>query len=157
MTDPSKDFRVPSSDGEQDAVAEQQQEQAERDRAAEVQRRLDDNASELAALLVFALTIPIGWALWWGWTEWMDRQVESSQPIGTVLRVGSAGSFSGSVVLETESGFYPLGKAITVAKGTALVLELRRSGRRFVCDVPRRLCVQTSVEGFVLNQAGGQR
>jgi len=99
-------------------------------------------------LILGVLVLPLGIAAVATWDEVRTRQVESVQPIGALQRMGTTGGWDGKVVVETEQGFYPLDAAITLAKGTGLTLETRRSGRRYVCDVARTLCVQTTRNGF---------
>ncbi len=56
-----------------------------------------------------------------------------------------------------EQGFLPLHKVVAIRAGTPLVLEVRATGRRYVCDGTRTLCVETSKEGFAEEAAGGRQ
>ena len=58
------------------------------------------------------------------------------------------GGLQGRVVIETDTGSYPLLQAPVIHKGTPLVLELRGNGQRFVCDLPRTLCIKTTPDEF---------
>jgi hypothetical protein len=46
---------------------------------------------------------------------WLGRQVSSRQPIGSVVKVTGEGR---QWLIETETGFYPLSRALVVEKGT---------------------------------------
>ena len=76
---------------------------------------------------------------------WMGRQVSSRQPIGSVVRVTGEGR---QLLIETETGFYPLSRALVVEKGTRLVLETRGNGDRYVCNVAGTVCGRTAKQGF---------
>ena len=97
------------------------------------------------ALLLLPLLILYG-------DDWFDFQgnadIVSRQPIGSVLRMSAASGLSEHVVIETQEGFHPLLGTAGIAKGTPLFLEIRGSGRRYVCDAPRRLCLETTREQF---------
>ena len=85
-----------------------------------------------------------------------DADVVARQPIGQVLRMSAAGGFSERIVLETTGNFYPLQGVASIAKGEVLTLELRRSGRRYVCNVTRTLCLETSREHFSVDPKSSQ-
>jgi hypothetical protein len=76
---------------------------------------------------------------------WMGRQVSSRQPIGSVVRVTGEGR---QLLIETETGFYPLSRALVVEKGTRLVLETRGNGDRYVCNAAGTVCGRTAKQGF---------
>ena len=78
----------------------------------------------------------------------MHTQVVSRQPIGHFQRMSGPGGLLGSVVIETETGSYPLWGTPVIAKGTPLVLEVRASGYHYICDESRGLCVQTTAKEF---------
>jgi hypothetical protein len=75
------------------------------------------------------------------WDTWHGQQVQSRTQIGTVVHMSGAGR---QLLLETETGFYPLNEPLAAAKGTPLVLEVRGNGERFVCDVAATVCSRTS-------------
>ena len=105
------------------------------------------------------ITVVIGGAplcllVWALFQVWGNEEVVSSQPIGTFIHMSAPAAWSGSVVIQTDQGFLPLHEAVAISTGTPLVLELRGSGRRYVCDRPRTLCVETSKEGFQPRQEG---
>ena len=78
-----------------------------------------------------------------------ETEVVSSQPIGHFMSMSGPGGLSNGVVIETEVGSYPLLRdAPVISKGTALVLEVRASGNRYICDTPRSLCVLTADKEF---------
>lgn len=107
-------------------------------------------------LLLLFVGLPLLWCLGTLWETWRDAEVVSSQPIGSLSRMSGATGWAGKVVIETEEGYFPLQEAVVLPKGTPLVLEERGSGRRYICDLPRRLCVRTSRESFVVGKEGGR-
>lgn len=85
----------------------------------------------------------ISWDLW---DSWQERDVVRSEPIGTVQRIAaSTGKWTtwSELILETEAAFYPVRREFSVRKGTPLVLETRRNGKRFICDPQTKVCVRT--------------
>ena len=107
------------------------------------------------------ITIVIGGAplcllVWALFQVWGNEDVVCSQPIGAFIHMSAPAAWSGSVVIQTDQGFLPLHEAVAISTGTPLVLELRGSGRRYVCDRPPTLCVETSKEGFTPHQAGAR-
>lgn len=99
-------------------------------------------------LILGFIVFPLAVAGLVSWDEVRSGQVESVEPIGALVNMSSTGGWERQVVVETERGFYPLESAVTLAKGTPLALDTRRSGRRYVCDVARTLCVATTRLGF---------
>ena len=85
-----------------------------------------------------------------------DADVVTRQSIGSVLRMSAPGGFSEHVVIETTEGFYPLRGQASISKGTALTLESRGSGRRYVCDIPRRLCLEITRDYFAAGSPGAK-
>ncbi len=75
-------------------------------------------------------------------------EVVSRQPIGHFQRMSGPGGWPGRVVIETESGSYPLWGTPVIAKGTPLVLETRASGNRYICDESGSLCLETTTQEF---------
>ncbi len=73
-----------------------------------------------------------------------ESQVVSNQPIGRFIGMSGPGGLQGGVVIETELGSYPLIRTAAISKGTPLLLEQRASDDRFICDVPRNLCIKTA-------------
>lgn len=76
---------------------------------------------------------------------WMGRQVSSRQPIGSVVKVIGEGR---KWLIETETGFYPVSKALMVNKGAPLVLEIRANGDRYVCNAAGTVCGRTARQGI---------
>ncbi|MGH6639670.1 MAG: hypothetical protein ACREBY_13850 [Polaromonas sp.] len=99
---------------------------------------------------------PLCLLVWALFQIWGNEDVVSSQPIGVFIHMSAPAAWSGSVVIQTDQGFLPLHEAVAISTGTPLVLELRGSGRRYVCDRPRTLCVETSREGFKPRQEGAR-
>lgn len=99
-----------------------------------------------ALLLMFALTVFI--SAYFIWLHWQTTEVEASRPIGQLLGMSGPGARQWPLVIETEQGFFPLGDAVAIPKGTPLMLEERASGKRFICDLKRTVCVQTSFESM---------
>ena len=85
-----------------------------------------------------------------------DADVVARQPLGSVLRMSAAGGFSERLVIETTQGFYLLHGVASVDRGELLTLELRRSGRRYVCNTARSLCLETTREHFSVNPKSSQ-
>lgn len=77
-----------------------------------------------------------------------ESQVVSSQPIGKFISMSGPGGLQNQVVIETDQGSYPIINAPAISKGTTLVLEVRQSGQRYVCDVTRDLCIKTAAAEF---------
>ena len=77
-----------------------------------------------------------------------ESQVVSSQPIGQFISMSGPGGLQNHVVIETDQGSYPIIDAPAISKGTNLVLEVRQSGQRYVCDVTRDLCIKTTATEF---------
>ncbi len=113
----------------------------------------EDNASdplEQVLMLFFSLLggAPFILTLLWAGGYWRQSEVISSSPIGHFIRMSGPGGFPGGVVIETDTGSYPLLKPPVISRGTALVLELRGNGQRFVCDLTRTLCIKTTLDEF---------
>lgn len=99
------------------------------------------------------LFIVVSVALFVTFVVWIVDRRESEvvicQPIGRFVSMSGPGGLSNGVVIETEVGSYPLLRdAPVISKGTALVLEVRASGNRYICDTPRSLCVLTTDKEF---------
>lgn len=121
------------------------------------QARLRKSSRRLWNQLLFLFVgLPLLWCLGTLWENWSDAEVVSSQPIGSLSRMSGATGWAGKVVIETEEGYFPLHEAVALHKGMPLVLEERGSGRRYICDLPRSLCVRTSRESFVMGKGGGR-
>jgi hypothetical protein len=60
------------------------------------------------------------------------------------------------LVIETQLGFFPLRKAVSIPRGTPLMVEERASGKRFVCNLGRTLCVQTSAASLTERERADQ-
>ncbi|MFC5522611.1 hypothetical protein [Polaromonas jejuensis] len=112
-------------------------------------------------VLFFALLmgLPLILFLFWVGSYWWQSEVISSRPIGNFIRMSGPGGLRSRVVIETDTGSYPLLWAPVISKGTPLLLELRGTGERFVCDLPHTLCIKTTPDEFTqsaqpLNPAG---
>lgn len=119
-------------------------------------RRQRSSRRLLTQLIFLFVGLPLLWCLGTLWETWRDAEVVSSQPIGSLSRMSGATGWGGKVVIETEEGYFPLHEAVALPKGMPLVLEERGSGRRYICDLPRSLCVRTSRESFVVGKEGGR-
>lgn len=84
----------------------------------------------------------------WYFALFGGAEVIDSKPIGYFISMSGPGGFRDRVVIETDLGSFPLLEAPVISKGTSLVLEVRRNGDRFVCDVPRQLCIKTAANEF---------
>lgn len=115
----------------------------ERDRASRLKQRLDEIHRTICRLLWVAACFPAGLAIYLLRDSFLEQQVASSLPIGTLQGMSAAGGSRGGVVLQTESGYYPLKKPIAAAQGVALTVAVRRNGSRYVCSPGRATCVAT--------------
>lgn len=99
----------------------------------------------LVFLLLLALAVL-------GSLVWLDHRLHTEvvlrQPIGQFQRMSGPGGLQGNVVIETDTGSYPLRGTPAIAKGTLLVMEARASGYRYICDAPRSLCIETTGKEF---------
>ena len=105
------------------------------------------------AVMVF-FVMPLVLLCEWQWYEWRDRAVESSQPIGYVR--GAIGDGASMMVEVADSPnptpgasslshvFYPLKTPRVIKQGEALTLQVRKSGKRFLCDAAGENCSETS-------------
>lgn len=73
----------------------------------------------------------------------LGTQVESSTPIGKVVNVTGGGGWAVKLVVQTDTGFYPLKGSVAIERGTPLHLERRRNGDTFVCAEDHG-CVETA-------------
>ena len=92
-------------------------------------------------LLVLAIAALLGAAGWLAWQLAIGHRVVGSESIGTLQGVLGGGGDRVAMVLETSRGFYPLQEPVALPKGVALVLQVRRNGRRFICDAAGVSCV----------------
>ena len=95
----------------------------------------------VGVMLVLATTLLVGATGWLGWQLVIGRRVVASESIGTLQGVLGGGGDRVAMVLETSRGFYPLQEPVALPKGVALVLQVRRNGRRFICDAGGVRCV----------------
>lgn len=113
----------------------------------------------LIAFFASLMALPLILFIFWVGSNWWQSEVVSSRPIGNFIRMSGPGGLRSRVVIETDTGSYPLLQAPVISKGTPLLLELRGSGQRFVCDLPRTLCIKSALDEFTqstqpLNPAG---
>ncbi len=97
--------------------------------------------SVFGGIVVTAMVALLGAMGWLGWQLEVGRRVVATEPIGTLQALVGGGGDRVAMVLETTRGFYPLQEPVALARGMALVLQLRRNGRWFVCDVDGVSCV----------------
>lgn len=116
----------------------------EQDRAVRLKQRLENIHRTIFRLLWVAACFPAGLAIYLLRDSFLEQQVASSQPIGTLQGMSVAGGSRGGVVLQTESGYYPLKTPIAAARGVSLTVEVRRNGSRYVCSPGRAICVETA-------------
>ena len=102
----------------------------------------------LVAFFALLMGLPLILFLFWVGRSWWQSQVVASRPIGQFIRMSGPGGWQSRVVIETDTGSYPLLWAPVISKGTSLVLELRGTGERFVCDLPHTLCIKTTPDEF---------
>ncbi len=106
--------------------------------------------SDLFLMAFFALLmgLPLILFLFWIGGYWWRSEVVSGRPFGHFIRMSGPGGLQGRVAIETDAGSYPLRQAPVISKGTPLVLELRGTGQRFVCDLPHTLCIKSTLDEF---------
>lgn len=73
----------------------------------------------------------------------LGTRVESSTPIGKVVNVTGGGGLTVKLVVQTDTGFYPLEASVAIERGTPLRLERRWNGDTFVCAADHG-CVETA-------------
>ena len=112
------------------------------------------DAVEKALTLFFALllVLPALWSSRFIYVSWTTDEVISTRSIGNFISMSGPGGLRGAVVIETDLGSFPLHSAAAIAKGTPLILELRDSGKRFICDTRKTLCLKTDGPDFTLPQ-----
>ncbi|HEY9096947.1 MAG TPA: hypothetical protein VIN35_14470 [Hydrogenophaga sp.] len=84
---------------------------------------------------------------------WQERQVATSETIGTLQGMTSGAGWRGGAVIAVrttptedaiaETRFYPLAKPIAAKQGAPLILDTRANGALFICDAQRRACART--------------
>ena len=105
---------------------------------------------EKALVLVFVLVFaaPAFWLFGSVHQSWTTDEVVSTRSIGNFVSMSGPGGLQKAVVIETSLGSFPLQSAAAIAKGTPLILELRQSGQRYICDVQRSQCIRTDGPDF---------
>lgn len=127
-------------------LTEQAIEEAFDQKLEQIEREMELRRKSLgrwALALLFVTLLLIG-------SIWRDRhrnqQVTSSAPAGQLLDLRPVqepkGFWPVVLVVQTSTGFFSLLEPINLATGTALVLEERQSGRRYVCDAQRTQCAE---------------
>ncbi|MEO8388005.1 hypothetical protein [Polaromonas sp.] len=105
---------------------------------------------EKALMVFFALLLvmPALWSSGYLYVFWTTDEVVSTRAIGNFVSMSGPGGWGGAVVLETDLGSFPLHSAASITKGTPLMLELRASGQRFICDARHTHCLKTHGPDF---------
>ena len=108
------------------------------------------DAVEKALMVFFALllVLPALWSSRFLYRAWTTDEVVSTRSIGNFVSMSGPGGLRGAVVIDTDLGSFPLHSAAAIAKGTPLILELRDSGKRFICDTRKTLCLKTDGPDF---------
>ena len=107
------------------------------------------------ALIVFftlLLVLPALWSSRLIYAAWTTDEVVSTRSIGNFVSMSGPGGLRGAVVIDTDLGSFPLHSAAAIAKGTPLILELRDSGQRYICDARKTLCLKSDGPDFTLPQ-----
>lgn len=89
-------------------------------------------------------------------SAFLGSQVEASANIGRVVNVTGGGGLAVKLLVQTESGFYPLKASVVIENGTPLILEKRVNGDVYVC-APNRGCVQTAHSAWAPSRIPGTR
>lgn len=82
-------------------------------------------------------------------SAFLGAQVEATVAIGKVVNVTGGGGLAVKLVVQTETGFYPLKASVVIERDTPLFLEKRKNGDVYVCG-PDRGCVSTSQAAWAL-------
>ena len=108
------------------------------------------DAVEKALMVFFALllVLPALWSSRFLYRVWTTDEVVSTRSIGNFVSMSGPGGLRGAVVIETDLGSFPLHSAAAIAKGTPLMLELRDSGNRYICDTRKTHCLKTDGPDF---------
>ena len=117
-------------------------------------RKTSSDPVEKALMVFFALllVLPALWSSRLIYAGWTTDEVVSTRPIGNFVSMSGPGGLRERVVIETDLGSFPLHSAAAIAKGTPLILELRDSGQRFICDTRKTYCLKTDGPDFSLSQ-----
>ena len=113
---------------------------------------MDAVEKALIVFFVLLLVLPALWSSRFIYVSWTTDEVVSTRSIGNFVSMSGPGGLRGAVVIETDLGSFPLHSAAAIAKGTPLILELRDSGQRFICDSRKTLCLKTDGPDFSLAQ-----
>ena len=113
---------------------------------------MDAFEKALIVFFVLLLVLPALWSSRFLYRVWTTDEVVSTRSIGNFISMSGPGGLRGAVVIETDLGSFPLHSAAAIAKGTPLMLELRDSGRRYICDTRKTLCLKTDGPDFSLAQ-----
>ena len=113
---------------------------------------MDAVEKALIVFFVLLLVLPALWSSRFLYRVWTTDEVVSTRSIGNFVSMSGPGGLRGAVVIETDLGSFPLHSAAAIAKGTPLILELRDSGQRFICDARKTLCLKTDGPDFSLAQ-----
>ena len=100
--------------------------------------RLGKFETTLVLFFILCFAMPMFWGFQLIYIAWTNDEVVSTRPIGNFVRMSGPGGFQGRVVIETDVGSYPMRFAAAAAKGTPLVLELRASGKRYICSAANK-------------------
>lgn len=107
-------------------------------------RQQGEVAINLTRWFMVILSMPFLWFGVYQWEKNRHEQVISSKPIGELLDLqpvtNARGLRPAILLLKTSTGFVSLRDPLNLASGVALVREERKSGRSYVCDVPRTQC-----------------
>ena len=108
------------------------------------------DALDRALVLFFCLlaAVPLIWLVTFIYVSWTDEAVVSTRSIGNFVSMSGPGGLHNRVVIETDLGFFPLHSAAAITKGTPLILELRASNQRYICDARKTLCLTTEGPDF---------
>ena len=88
----------------------------------------------LVLIFILSLAMPVYWGLQLIYTAWINDEVVSTRPIGNFIRMSGPGGLQDRVVIETDIGSFPMREAAAITKGTPLVVQVRASGKRYICS-----------------------
>ena len=104
--------------------------------------RLDKFETTLVVIFILCLAMPVYWGFQLIYTAWTNDEVVSTRSIGNFIRMSGPGGLQDRVVIETDIGSFPMREVAAITKGTPLVMEVRASGKRYICSAAKKQTAQ---------------
>lgn len=127
-------------------LTEQAIEEAFDRKLEQIEREMERRRKSLGrwALVLLFVTLLLAGSIWRD--RHRNQQVASSAPAGQLLDLRPVqepkGFWPVVLVVQTGTGFFSLLEPLNLATGTALVREVRQSGRQYLCDEQRTQCAE---------------